>query len=312
VVFDESVHPGALLQLRSIQVAERPDDAMSRNATHRAVLTGVMLVACASPRGPASASRVQTEGAVADVGQDEGNATAPRDVTSGARTTASETRAPASETNAPTGPLTLPVAGFEPAVVVVPANESSAPLLVATHGAGGDPAWECERWAKVLKSRWFLLCPCGMPLRRGEAGSYYYPDHHALEREVTAAVTAARSTFGPRIATGHGVYVGYSQGATMGALMLVDHGASFPHLLLIEGGGGDWTRARAERFRATGGQSVFMVCGTDACGQRALRARPVLERAGLDAAVELVPGAGHTELGEVGARAQKRLETLIF
>jgi len=204
----------------------------------------------------------------------------------------------------------LKVAGFEDAIVVIPAGTKPVPLLAAAHGAGGDPAWECERWARVARGRWFLLCPCGAPLRRGQAGSYYYPDHHALEREVTAAVHAARAKYGARIAAHAGAYVAYSQGATMGALMLVEHGAEFSHLLLIEGGSSDWTRARAERFRATGGESVFIVCGTNGCAERATRARPVLERAGLAAEVRVIENGGHTELEEVGAAAEKLLETL--
>jgi len=207
-----------------------------------------------------------------------------------------------------TGLRTLPVPGFENAAVVVPTDPRAVPLLVATHGAGGEPAWECERWARVARERWFVLCPCGLPLRRGEP-EYFYPDHHALEREVMASISAARAKYGARVAVGGGVYVGYSQGATMGALMLVEHGDEFPHLLLIEGGSGDWTLARAQRFRATGGESVFIVCGTSGCGKRATRSLPVLERAGLRAAVRALSG-GHTELGEVGVAAEILLETL--
>jgi hypothetical protein len=48
----------------------------------------------------------------------------------------------------------LAVPGFESAVVVLPRGDRSAPLLVATHGAGGDPGWECERWARVASERW--------------------------------------------------------------------------------------------------------------------------------------------------------------
>jgi len=212
------------------------------------------------------------------------------------------------ESGPKTGLQALAVAGFENAAVVVPTDPRPVPVLVATHGAGGDSAWECERWARVARERWFLVCPSGTPFRRGEA-AYFYRDHHALEREVVASVGAARAKYGARITKDGGVYVGYSQGATMGALMLVDHGSEFSHLLLIEGGSGDWTLARSQRFRATGGKSVFIVCGTPACEKRATRSQPVLERAGLHAEVRALSG-GHTELGEVGAAAEKLLETL--
>jgi predicted esterase len=221
-----------------------------------------------------------------------------------------ETATPGARVATDARALPLAVPGFETAVVVVPPSDHAVPLLVATHGAGGDPEWECERWSRVAQSRWFLLCPRGRALRRGVAGSYYYPDHLTLEREVSAAVDAARGAYGSRIAREHGVYLGYSQGATMGALMVVDHGAEFPHLVLIEGGSGDWTPKRAARFRDTGGQSVYIACGTSSCARNATRSAATLEQAGLRALAEHADGGGHTELGPVGELAERWLETL--
>jgi hypothetical protein len=88
----------------------------------------------------------------------------------------------------------------------------------------------------------------------------------------------------------------------MGALMLVDHGDMFPHLLLIEGGSGEWTMGRAKRFRATGGKSVAILCGTSGCARRAKNSQAVLERAGLRARAEHVEGGGHAYWGTVGER----------
>lgn len=206
----------------------------------------------------------------------------------------------------------LAVSGFENAVVVTPQSGRPVPLLVATHGAGGDSRWECERWSRVARGRWFVACPTGVPLRRGESGSYYYPDHPTLEREVLAVVAAVRATYGSRVSENDGVYLGFSQGATMGALMLVEHGARFPHLVLIEGGSGDWTLKRAERFHASGGQSVFIVCGTAACARRATASAETLERAGVRAITRHAEGGGHTELGPVGAEAAQLLATLAI
>jgi predicted esterase len=206
----------------------------------------------------------------------------------------------------------LAVSGFENAVVALPLGERQAPLLVATHGAGGDPNWECERWGRVARGRWLVACPRGVPLRRGEEGSYYYPDHHALEREVSAVTRAVRTTYGALVAERDGVYLGYSQGATMGALMVVDQGAEFPHLVLIEGGSGDWTIKRAERFRSSGGKSVFIICGTEPCARRAAASAVTLERAGLTVVTRYAAGAGHTELDAVGTHAAALLETLAI
>jgi hypothetical protein len=96
----------------------------------------------------------------------------------------------------------------------------------------------------------------------------------------------------------------------MGALMVVDHGAEFPHLVLIEGGSSDWTLKRAARYRQTGGQSVYIGCGTSSCARHATKSVAALERAGLRVKAEHAEGGGHTELGLVGDLAERWLETL--
>ncbi len=264
----------------------------------------VLVGACAS-----TSSRGHAETHVAVPTLTSTAQSAPSPPAASAATKAADPAAPTPIPHVEPGEHELAVPGFEPAVIVVPG--AARPLLVAAHGAGGDARWECERWQRVARGRWFLLCPRGAPLNKGDTESSFYRDHHALEHEVMAALDAARTAYGPLLLASDGVYVGYSQGATMGALMLVDHGSDFPHLLLIEGGSGDWTLARAERFHETGGQSVLIVCGTPACAERAARARPVLERAGLRAAAARVTGGGHTELGAVGDQAETLLETLV-
>ena len=275
-----------------------------------------MVVACTSSHAEVRPAFDASRSAPHSAASDTATSTSPARTSASAEgTTAIERTATNERALAPKGaPLgltrTLAVSGYETAVIVVPPADRAAPLLVATHGAGGSPEWECERWGRVARGRWFLACPRGTPLRRDEPGSDYYADHPALEREVLALVDAVRAEYGTRVAPGDGVYLGYSQGATMGALMLVEHGALFPHLVLVEGGSGDWTLRRAERFRETGGRSVFIVCGTEPCARRASASAPVLERAGVRAVTSYAAGAGHTELGAVGTRAEALLETL--
>jgi predicted esterase len=214
------------------------------------------------------------------------------------------------ETDDPRGPVELEVPGFGPAVVVLPnASARPAPLLVAAHGAGDAPEWQCEHWGAVARGRYFVLCPRGTSLG---GGGYYYATHIALERELVAALGAVRRAHGSMVRPKGGVYTGYSQGATMGALMIVDHGAELSHLVLVEGGWGDWTLGRAKRYAATGGKSVALVCGGTGCMHRAEAAVKVLERAGLRARAELAPGGGHTYVGPVGERATELFETWLF
>ncbi len=192
--------------------------------------------------------------------------------------------------------------GFGDAVLVAPATSDPLPLFCAAHGAGDGPEYQCEYWSAALAGRYVVVCPRGRSLGKNQGG-YYFENHFTLEREVLAVVDAVRAALGARLSASDGVYAGYSQGATMGALMLVDHGSLFPHLLLVEGGSGEFSLSRGRRFRQTGGKSVAIVCGTSPCAARARRTVTVLERAGLRARAEHVEGGGHTYDGEVGERA---------
>jgi predicted esterase len=207
-------------------------------------------------------------------------------------------------------PLVVP--GFGDAVVVAPIEFGSGkPLLVAAHGAGDAPEWQCGHWAGLTRGRFVVLCPRGLSLGKDSDG-YYFPDHFALEREVLAGVKALEAALGPRLLADGGVYTGYSQGATMGAIMVVNHGKRFPHLLLMEGGSGDWSFTRARRFRDTGGKSVAILCGTGPCARRAKASARTLEKVGLRARAVYAEGAGHVYDGEVGARAQALLDDWLL
>lgn len=203
-------------------------------------------------------------------------------------------------------PRSLPVAGFLPAVLFVPAGDEKRPLLVAAHGAGGTPEWECEYWSRLLHEQSFVLCLRGSSLGRG--GGYYYRDEYALEAELVAAEQAARAAE-PRILPG-GSYAGFSQGASMGSAIIAKHGASFSRLVLIEGFQ-RWNIPRARKFAKAGGQRVLFACGTKECNAVATESARWLERGGISARVEYAPGAGHTPTGAVEERVVGALPWLF-
>lgn len=201
--------------------------------------------------------------------------------------------------------------GFEPAVAVLPRTTEKVPLVIAAHGAGGSPEWQCEHWKGIVRERAIVLCPTGRRISMKYAGSYYYPDHLELGREFSAMLKAARERFAGRILEGAGIYTGFSQGATMGALMIVDHGSDFPYLLLIEGATAEFSGARARSYKAGGGKRVEYVCGGAWCAGRAERMVATLERAGLEASLAHVSGGGHTDDGRVGQKAAELFEVLL-
>jgi predicted esterase len=221
---------------------------------------------------------------------------------------------PATSNRAPARTETreLAVPGFGTALVVLPAGNEPRPLLLAAHGAGDSPRWQCRHWDAAVRGRFVILCPRGVALSSGDDPGYFYRNHIELEREVTAALAALKQELGARLSPADGVYSGYSQGATMGALMVIAHGADFPHLVLVEGGSGDWTAGRAKKFRETGGKSVAIVCGTPNCAKRGERSVAILEKAGLRARVEHVEHGGHVYDGRVGERATELLDGWVF
>jgi predicted esterase len=198
----------------------------------------------------------------------------------------------------------LPVARFHPAVVSLPVGTGrSFPLLVATHGAGGRPEPHCELWRRITAARGFVLCPAGarasalVPER--ESG-YFYPGHPALAAELEAAIAALVQRYGERVDSGQPVYAGYSQGATMGALVLPTHPAAFARAALVEGGVGEsqeWNIATARRFAERGGRRLLLACGRPACASAAATTVAHLGRGGIEARLVHVAGAGHTYLG---------------
>jgi predicted esterase len=207
----------------------------------------------------------------------------------------------------------LAVPGFEPAVLALPEVAVGAqPVLVAAHGAGGEAHWHCELWRKLTGNRGYILCPQGVRIYadRSLPSGYYFPDHHHLEREVMAAVKALWAHC-PRAARSGLVYAGYSQGATMGALMLVDHADVFSRLVLIEGGTSEWNIPRAAKFRRGGGQRVLFACGVAHCERGARRSARWLEQADVATRVEYARGAGHTPGGVVAVRLAESFAWLV-
>jgi predicted esterase len=131
----------------------------------------------------------------------------------------------------------------------------------------------------------------------------------ALRDELAAALTAARAAQ-PRIAPGGGIYAGFSQGASMGSLMIAERGNDFPLLVLIEGFE-QWNLALARKHQHSGGQKVLFACGTAACASKAERSVAALQRAGLQARLEHATGAGHTPLGGVLELIERDLPWLL-
>ncbi len=191
-------------------------------------------------------------------------------------------------------------------MLIVPGGEDERPLLVAAHGAGGAPEWECDYWQRLTSGRVFVLCLRGTAMG---GGSFYYRHHHALREELAAAQSAARAAF-PRIASQGGLYAGFSQGASMGSLVVAHEGEQLSYAVLLEGFE-QWNVALSRAFAQGGGKGVLWVCGTTTCANKAERSARAATQAGLRARAEHAVGAGHTPLGGVRDALVRELPWLL-
>ncbi|HMA93153.1 MAG TPA: hypothetical protein VKP30_10735 [Polyangiaceae bacterium] len=203
----------------------------------------------------------------------------------------------------------IAVPQFEPAVAWFRAR---APVIVVTHGAGGEAEWHCRHFHRIFSGRATLLCPRGKRIAfKDETRGFYYPDHHALRREVQAVVQQFEQLV-PGVGSARPyVYAGYSQGATMGALAFAEAGSLFSRLLLVEGGFADWSNLTVNHFHKSGGQAVLIVCGTKACGQRAQVAESHFRKAGVRFRMVWAKGAGHRPDGPVDLLTVTNLPFLL-
>lgn len=211
----------------------------------------------------------------------------------------------------PRGVHSIPVPGFETAIAAFPERGAGLlPIVIAAHGAGDSPEWQCRVYRELLGSFGVVLCPAGPRLSRGSEGRYF-PEHFTLERVVLATLSALVDAFPDAVDAKRVVYTGYSQGATMGALMLPAHGSPFRRLALVEGGYSEWTQARARRYAETGGERVLFACGTQTCTRAAERSSALLVRAGVDSRVVSDHESGHTYGAGVGQRVTANLPWLL-
>lgn len=206
----------------------------------------------------------------------------------------------------------LELKGFEPALVMRPRGSGSHDVLFAGHGAGGRAEYQCAYWSSILPTPMMIVCLRGTRMVRNDPQSgYYYKTHLELERELLTAVEALREKKEWASNPPPWMYGAYSQGATMGALLLVEHGDLFDRLALIEGGGEGWTRPRVERFVEAGARRILAVCGTSSCARDAEKNQRIWQAYGLDTRVHSAPGAGHTYLGRVQELVSSELTWLI-
>jgi hypothetical protein len=211
--------------------------------------------------------------------------------------------------------LDLPVEGHAAAVVSLPLGaRGKRPVILATHGNFDRPEWQCQTWREIVGDRAFVLCPRG--LTRTDSPSrddvrFSYETNQALEREVSAALTALQARFPAYADVDQPLYTGFSLGAIMGVSIAVRAPAQYPRLVFIEGGHDKWTQASAAAFAAGGGKRVLFVCSQVWCENDAKLARRRLDAAGVAARVVRGRDVGHRYDGPTAEETKRALSWVL-
>jgi len=204
------------------------------------------------------------------------------------------------------------------AIVSLPLGSTAPrPLLVATHGAGGRALDHCQLWRRIVADRGFVLCPRGRaiyPYGPAEPTRFFYPGHPSLAKEVSRAMAALAQRYAARLDPSKPIFAGYSQGASMGSMVLPEHPAGFARAALVEGGFGqyqEWNIAAARRFRAQGGTRILLGCGRAKCVRLGRVTASYMRQGGLDVRLVYAVGAGHTYRGAMEEKVAQAFDWLI-
>jgi pimeloyl-ACP methyl ester carboxylesterase len=158
----------------------------------------------------------------------------------------------------------LPVPGFGSAMLAPPQGVTSKrPVVVALHGYGDRPDWQCGAWTGITGGKVFVLCPQGKAQPR-PLTNFTWGTSADTEREVRAALSALRERFPAHVAA-ETVLVGYSLGAAHAARLAASDPAAFARVALVEGGVSEWSPAASRRFKAGGGERLLLACTQAGC-----------------------------------------------
>ncbi|MGC4093334.1 MAG: hypothetical protein QM756_36670 [Polyangiaceae bacterium] len=187
-------------------------------------------------------------------------------------------------------PLPLDDAGLAYVTPPLGAREPR-PLMVAVHGAGDRPEWACGGWRLAANGYAFVVCPRGLPM---DAQRFGWDNGAGIARRVAQAISAVKARYGPYIASGPTLYLGFSQGATLARSVLLAEPGRFPAVALAEGG---YDLVRDANFltqlRERGTTRALIVCGSAACFTTAHAVIPALARVGIEASAVGNPLSGH-------------------
>ena len=257
-------------------------------ADHLRAKIATLFVACATSTGPACRRPADPRPLSSDT-RDPAEAKTPAAAADGDAEEDAERDGASPAPPIPPAPLftNLDVPGFPSPVVSLPNGATSKrPLLVALHGSGDRPDYNCDAWRHVTGARGFILCPRGDYDPRESTKNdarYTLRGGAPLRHYIDAAMAALETRFAGYVDTDRPVVAGFSLGATEIAQVALLDAKRFPRVAVVEGGHGVWNDEGARRFGAEGGLRVLVGCGSPWCQAPARDAVGRLTKAGVPA-----------------------------
>ena len=160
------------------------------------------------------------------------------------------------------------------------------PVVVGIHGSNDRPDATCARWRRALGGYPFIVCPEGVPYRRGLA----WGAASGVAERIDRALAGLRERHGDAIVDGPMVYAGWSLGATRGPAVVGLKPGAYEVVILAEVG---HTRldagASARSLTAAKVTHTLVACATNKCANFAKRLKAAPGLALLDGGI----GRGH-------------------
>jgi hypothetical protein len=167
--------------------------------------------------------------------------------------------------------------------------------VIVLHGNFDRPEWECGTWSDVAGFYGWILCPRGIrtPWATLDEDRWTYRGSEATRKEVEAAVDALEQRYPGRVTREGTVLAGFSLGAILAGPIARSDPEVYPYVFLVEGGGKTMQRTWARSLRKAGVKGIGFAMSLQHLRQKALKAVPIFERAGLRTVFVDMKGAGH-------------------
>jgi LysM repeat protein len=168
------------------------------------------------------------------------------------------------------------------------------PVFMVLHGRGGSASNFCSRWAPVVRSMGWLVCPSA-PHAHGP-GHSWLNDWGTGRRIVQAAHQALRGKYGRRVQLYGNTLIGFSEGAFVAMNVGVRESREYNRWLILAADDGYWGSGAPELLGRARGRlkRVYLVTGKqDGAHAGTLRTQALLRSARIPVRLSDPSDMGH-------------------